>query len=108
MPRWTEEIGAFAVGRDGTVTLASPLAENIAGIDLEELLTQHYLEFFGAGDVPDAQALFERALAGETIEGSQNIVRPDGAEIKVGFTAQPDRNAEGEIVGITGTVWTET
>lgn len=107
MPRWTEEIGAFAMDRQGKVTLASPLALAIAGIELEELVKQHYLDYFGPSDAPDAQALFEKALAGETIAGHKSIVRADGSEIKVGFTAQPDRHA-GEIVGITGTVWTET
>jgi len=107
MPRWTEELGAFALDREGNVTLASPIAEEISGQDLEHLRKQHYLEYIGVDDRDAARAIFEKALGGSSVKGSQRIVTSDGSAVMVGYTAQPDRQVDGEIVGVTGTVWLE-
>ena len=107
MPRWTEELGAFALDLDGNVTLASPLAEEISGIDLTALLDQHFLAFISPADRSDAQAVFDKAVQGHKVEGVRQIVVAGGAELTVGYTIQPDREEHGTIVGVTGTVWME-
>ena len=107
MPRWTEELGAFALDLDGNVTLASPLAEQISGADLTLLLEQHFLEFIAPDNRNEAQAIFDRAVQGHKVEGVQQIVIAGGAELTVGYTIQPDREDDGAIVGVTGTVWME-
>lgn len=107
MPRWTEEMGAFALDREGNITLASPLAESIAGVDLRALVSQHYLAFIGEADEAEARAVFEKALGGQSLQGTRRIVLGDGASVLVGYTVQPDRRGDGEIVGVTGTVWME-
>lgn len=107
MPRWTEELGAFALDLDGNVTLASPLVEQISGIDLTVLLDQHFLTFIAPGERGEAQAVFDKALQGHRVEGVRQIVVDGGTELTVGFTIQPDREEHGGIVGLTGTVWME-
>lgn len=107
MPRWTEELGAFALDLDGNVTLASPLAEQISGTDLTALLDQHFLEFIAPADRGDAQAIFDRAVQGDKVQGVREIVIAGGPALTVGYTIQPDREEHGAIVGVTGTVWME-
>lgn len=108
MPRWTEELGAFALDREGNVTLASPVAEQISGHDLEHLMTKHYLDYISVDDRDEARAVFEKALEGNRLEGSRRIVTADGSVVVVGYTVQPDRQFDGEIIGVTGTVWMES
>lgn len=107
MPRWTEELGAFALDVEGNVTLASPIAEQISGTDLSELLQHHFLEYISPSDRLDAQAIFDKAIEGHRLEGVRQIVIAGGAEVNVGYTIQPDRKSNGDIVGVTGTIWLE-
>lgn len=107
MPRWTEELGAFALDLNGNVTLASPLAEQIAGLDLTALLDQHFLQFIAPDERDEAQAIFEKAVQGHKVQGVRQIVIAGGDHLTVGFTVQPDREEHGTIVGVTGTVWRE-
>ena len=105
MVRSTEAIGAYALDAKGNVVLVSPVAESVSGYDFAELRNHHYLEYVPAEFAPQASASFERALNGERVEGEVEILTAAGGTRQIGFTAQPDRDSSGTVIGITGTVW---
>ena len=105
MVRSTEAIGAYALDASGNVLLISPVAESVSGYDFSDIRHHHYLEYVPADAAPQVSANFERALSGERVEGAVEILTATGGRIQIGFTAQPDRDATGTVIGITGTVW---
>lgn len=105
MVRSTEAIGAFALDADGNVVLVSPMAESVSGYDFSALRNHHYLEYVPAELAPEATQNFESAMSGKRIEGAVEILTAGGGTVEIGYTAQPDRDSDGQVIGITGTVW---
>ena len=107
MVRSTEAIGAYALDANGNVVLVSPAAESVSGYDFAAVRNHHYLEYVPAEVAPQVSANFERAMAGERVEGEMEILTAGGRKRQIGFTAQPDRDSSGTVIGITGTVWVD-
>ena len=107
MVRSTEAIGAYALDARGKVLLVSPVAESVSGYDFAAIRNHHFLEYVPAELAPQVNANFERALSGERVEGEVEILMADGGTLQIGFTAQPDRDSSGTVIGITGTVWVD-
>ena len=105
MVRSTEAIGAYALDAEGKVMLVSPMAESVSGYEFSAIRNHHYLEYVPAEVAPEVTANFDRAMGGEHVEGEMVILTADGGNLTVGFTAQPDINSDGTVIGITGTVW---
>ena len=90
----------ICVAPDRRVTLWSRGAEHTFGYTAEETVGQPY-KLVPADGKPEFEALFERALAGETMRDIQvQRRRKDGSLIDVSFSCAAMRDRDGEVRGI--------
>lgn len=103
MAHSSEELGAFSVGRDGSVIMASPRALEMIGYDLFEVLGKPFADFIAEGSLEDAMKSFELTLQGNETDVELGLRKKDGNVLRIRARSIPDRDG-GEILGAVGTI----
>jgi PAS domain S-box-containing protein len=93
----------FSQDRSGRLTATNRAAEEITGYPRTELLAKSLFDFLPAAQLPEAQRLFERLLAGEDPPPrfETAIVTRDGRQVALEMNLRPTTD-EGRIVGVEG------
>lgn len=100
---YSEELGAFSVGRDGTIVMVSPRALEMIGYELFEVLGKNFSEFVADGSLPLAMEAFATTLEGKPTEIELELRKKDGGTIRVRARSSPDR-VDDQVLGSIGTV----
>ncbi len=86
-------------GLDTRIRLWNPAAERIFGWTRDEMLGRGGLPMAPPDDRADSEDLFERVLAGESINDLETVrLRKDGTLVPVSIAAAPVRDGSGRIV----------
>ena len=102
----SSQIGLLVLDRDLRYVAWNPKMEEISGLPASFVLGKHPLELFPFLKDVGAEALWQRALAGETVT-SPDFPFELPAQGRKGWTSQsvgPLRNSQGEIIGIIANV----
>ena len=86
-------------GLDTRIRLWNPAAERIFGWTAAEMLGRGGLPMAAPDERAESQELFERVLAGESLNGVETVrMRKDGTLVPVSIAAAPVRDGSGRIV----------
>jgi PAS domain S-box-containing protein len=87
-------------GLDSSIRLWNPAAERIFGWTREEILGRGGLPMAPPSGRAETEGLFERVLAGESINDLETVrQRKDGMLVPVSIAAAPVRDGSGHVVG---------
>lgn len=76
----------------------------IAGVPATQVLGRRFTEFTPPEEADRNMAKFRQVLGGETLVGMESrVVHVDGRAVTVTVNAQPRRDADGRITGVSGT-----
>ncbi len=76
----------------------------IYGFEPEEMLGRPFAEFLAPGQLERDAPVFERLMRGESVFHYETThLRKDGAPLRMSFNAIPAFDADGRVVGTTGT-----
>ncbi|MEG4623386.1 PAS domain S-box protein [Microcoleus sp. w1-18aA5] len=89
---------------EGHLTFVNQAVKQIYGYEPEEMLGCSFSDFLAPGEIDWKWELQQRLLTGKTVFQYENIVLgKDGRKIDVNTKAIARRDAEGNIIGTTGT-----
>lgn len=98
-------VGVFRVGRDGRYTYVSDRWCEITGVSRDRVLGEPWGEAVHPADRKSVTAAVQRGLAGgEPLHVEYRCPAVNGATVWVLCQAQPDRDAEGRLVGGVGAI----
>jgi PAS domain S-box-containing protein len=91
--------------RAGRITHWNPGAERLLGYPAAEIVGRPVTLLVRADELPEQQARFEAALAGNRVDRIETQwVRRDRTLVDVRLTASPLRDREGRVIGVTAVV----
>ncbi|KAL7463164.1 hypothetical protein ACHAXS_003538, partial [Conticribra weissflogii] len=94
----------FGVDTGGRVNVWNQGAAKIVGYSPAEVMGKHFFkEFICEGNQSSVGMVFDRALQGEeTSNYKLSVVTKEGTRIEILLNTTPQRNPDGEIVGVLG------
>ncbi|MEG4988641.1 PAS domain S-box protein [Microcoleus sp. BR0-C5] len=94
----------WSCNAEGHITFVNQAVKQIYGYDPEEMLGCSFSDFLAPGEIDWKWELQQRLLTGKTVFQYENIVLgKDGRKIDVNTKAIARMDAEGNIIGTTGT-----
>jgi PAS domain S-box-containing protein len=93
----------WTVDAEGRFEFLNGAVERIYGYAAEEMLGQPFIEFVPPERRDQDLVRFGQAAGGAPLEGVTELLRKDGSHRLVEFRALPVTDADGNVVGITGT-----
>ncbi len=92
----------FCVGPDGQILDVNLAAERVAGRQRDQMVGQHFSDFFSPQHLGAAAEVFEEVSAGHAVvHETLTITRPDGDEVVLDVSAYPN-TSRGRLLGICG------
>ncbi len=93
----------FSVDNEGYFTYASPVAEQIWGYKIDEIVGRHFADFVVPEDLPGLAESFKKTLNGQIEPSEFRMINKDGT-IRHVLTSSRLLLQEGQPVGLTGIV----
>jgi diguanylate cyclase (GGDEF)-like protein/PAS domain S-box-containing protein len=93
----------FTTNLEGRLTFASPQAKAMTGYELNRLVGMRFEDLVAPEEIPALELARSRIRGGETVEFlNVSILRPDGGRAFLELSVSPQRNDQGEVVGVQG------
>jgi PAS domain S-box-containing protein len=95
----------WAMDAAGRITFTSPAVKQILGYEPEECLGRPFADFLAAAtNLESAHQAFQRVTNGQPVRGYElSLRRRDGSTVIVRGNGVPLRDADGRVIGTTGT-----
>jgi len=94
----------WTVDLEGRWTFINSACRSIYGYQPEEMLGKRFTDFLPKRQIAPDMGVFKQILAGKPVRRYETQhVRKDGSEITMSFNAVPAFDANGKVIGTTGT-----
>jgi len=96
----------YTLGRDGSFTYVNPAAEKIFGYQVCELINRFPVDLAKKEDIGNFIELFKhmRDEGGTVREAVGTVIHKDNSERLINISGAPNLDAEGNTIGIVGTI----